>query len=105
MDGILDIRSNEGRTLVIKIGWAATFDRNTGNIFHFYAQGLQGRFFQKRSGSGGAGFVHGIVGSYGIGDVSVLGVLPPDFKNGIHLGVKIYGGRGMGDDLIDDPVR
>ena len=104
MDRIFNIRRDEGCTLVIEIGRTPSFERYIGNIFHFYTEGFQGRFFQKRSGSCGAGFVHGIVRGNRIGDIGVLCILAPDFKNGIDLGVKIDGSRGMGDDFVDNAI-
>ena len=89
----------------LKLGGRRPLQGDLGDFLHFHPEGLEGRFFQEGAGARRAGFVHGVIGGNRVGDVGVLGVLAADFENGVHLGVEIDRGRGVGDDLVDDAVR
>ena len=64
-----------------------------------------GRFLQERAGPRRTSLVHRVVGGDGIDDIGVFGVLAADFKNGVHLWIKIDRRCRMGDDFVDDTLR
>ncbi len=104
VDGVLDVRGDEGRALVVEVGRLTPLEGDRGDLLHAHAQGFEGRFLQKRAGAGRTGLVHGVVRGHAVGDVGVLGVLAADFEDGVHLGVEVHRRGGVGDDLVDDPV-
>ncbi|OPY85057.1 MAG: hypothetical protein A4E72_02039 [Syntrophus sp. PtaU1.Bin208] len=82
--GILDIAVDEGGALVAEIGGGITLQGNSSDILHGDAHGLPGCFFEKRTRSGAAGVIHGVVGGNAVFYIGVFGILPPDFKDRVH---------------------
>jgi hypothetical protein len=68
-----------------------------------------GLLIQEGARAGGADGVHGKVLDLVVAavvlagfDQEQLGVFPPHLDDGLHLRVKIAGGFGLGDDLVDE---
>ena len=104
VNGVFNVGGNEGGALIVKIWRLFAFQGHSGDFLHFDPKGFISGFFQKRTGAGRTGLVHGIIRRHPVGDIGVFGILTADFKNGVHFGVKIDGSGGMRDDFVDDTV-
>ena len=101
---ILDIRGDEGGALVVEIRRPATLHGPVGDLLHGNAERFKSGFLEERAGACRAGLVHGVIAGHPVGDISILGILPADLENGVHLLVEVDGGCGMGDNLVDHAI-
>ena len=92
------------RTARGNLGWMAGPQGIVADFLHLDAQPfrLTGK---KRAGPRGTEGIHGIVHRHAVFDKNDFGILPADFKDGPHIGIKGSSSHGMGGDFILDHSR
>ncbi len=99
--GGLDVGADERGALIVEVGGAASREGDGLDPLVVDAETLVRRLLQKRAGARRARLVHGVVRGHPVGEMGVLGVLPADLEDGVHLRVEVGRAGGVGDDLVD----
>ena len=97
-----NIRVDEGGAGRLEMDRRRRVQGDVRNFRHLYAQISVSTLLEERAGSRRTGVVHGIVDGNPVAQINIFGILPTDFKNRVHTGIKMVRPRSVSRDFVVD---
>ena len=96
---------DEGRAGRLELHGRRSGQRQIGDVRDRDAEIAVGALLQEGAGAGRTGVIHRIVDGHTVTQIDVLGVLPSDLENGVHLRIEMGCACRLGRNLIVDVLR